>query len=226
MLVRFEVAARPRVAGRRAGRRSPRPVPPRSRRPGVARDVERGCGPRPAARAPRLVAVRAATSRADRDPCARTRPVVGPAGDRDPAVADAGFVGARERAVRHCAGVVGCRRAAGSSPSTLVVEQPGRQAVDRGLDLRDVEVDAAAGAAAVQQRRRERGRHEPGRERVGDRAVRADRFAIGPTRERVVARRAPSPDRRSRDSRLCGPVWPFRHALTITRSGCQRASVS
>ena len=44
-----------------------------------------------------------------------------------------------------------------------------------------------AGAAAVQQRRRERGRHEPGRERVSDRPVRADRFAIGPTRQRVVA---------------------------------------
>ena len=60
--------------------------------------------------------------------------VVGPARDRHPAVADAGFVGAGERAVRDCARVA----VAVAEPDLtvpLVVEQPGRQAVVRALDL-------------------------------------------------------------------------------------------
>ena len=86
----------------------------------------------------------------------------------------------------------------------LVVEQPRRQRVDRALDLRDVEVDAAAGPAPVVQAGRQRGGDEAGRERVGDRAVRADGLAVGPAGQPVVPRRAPSPGRRSRGSPCAG----------------------
>ncbi len=75
-----------------------------------------------------------------------------------------------------------------STPSTLVVEEPRRERPDAGLDLRDVEVDAASGTAAVVEPRGERGRDVPRGERIGDRAVGADGLAVGPAGERVVAR--------------------------------------
>ena len=90
------------------------------------------------------------------------------------------------------------------TPVRLVLEQPRGEREDRGLDLRHVEVDAAPGATPVQQPGGERGRDEARRERVGDRAVRADGLAVGPAGEEVVARRAPSPGRRSRGSRGAG----------------------
>ena len=119
--------------------------------------------------------------------CSARELVVGPARDRDPAIVDAVLVGAREHAVQARARIV----VAVAQPDhavDLVVEQPGCERPGRRLDLRDVEVHAAAGAPAVVQPGRERGRDVARRERVGDRAVRSARLAVGPAGERVVAR--------------------------------------
>ena len=118
--------------------------------------------------------------------------LVGPRRDRDPAVVDrrpSGAVSsahAQHRVERRALAAVADAR---PRPTVqLELEQPRREREDRGLDLRDVEVHAAPGAAAVQEPGRERGGDEARRERVGDRAVRADGLAVGPAGEEVVAR--------------------------------------
>src|SRR5207249_5478780 len=82
--------------------------------------------------------------------------VVGPARDRDPAVADALLVEARECAVQARIAMV-VTVAQVDDTVDLVVEQPGRERPDRGLDLRQIEVYAVAGTTPVVQARGERG---------------------------------------------------------------------
>ena len=120
-------------------------------------------------------------------PCRAREFFIGPARDGDPSITHVALVGAGKHAVEaRVAMVVAVAQA--QLAVDLIVEQPRGERPGCGLDLRDVEVDAAARAAAVMQPRGERGRDKPGRETVGDRPVRADRLAIGPAGERVVAR--------------------------------------
>ena len=124
----------------------------------------------------------------DTDFCRERGPfVVGPARDRYPAVGQRTFVGTREHAVRDRTGrpvaVTIDDRAVG-----IRLEQPRRQREDARFHLREVEVDATTGAAAVVQAGGHRGGHVSRRERVGDGPERTDGGAVGPAGEVGEAR--------------------------------------
>ena len=208
-----------RAADRRAGRRSPRPAPPRCPRPAASPRPRAGSGPR---------AYAAGVAAGDLAPGASSSSSVhaATATHRSPTLAVHRLVahGNTPWNARAVVDVAGARRAI--APVALVVEQPRRQRVDRRLDLRDVEVHAAAGAPPVEQPGGERGRDEARRERVGDRAVRADGLAVGPAGEEVVAG-----ERRALAAEARGSPGAARSGRSGTRSpsrgrACRRRATS
>ena len=102
--------------------------------------------------------------------------------DRDPAV----LARAREDAVRRLV-----PRAVPHAPEDLAVGRVGDdrlgEAHDPALHLRQVDVLALAGAAAVEEGRGQQERREARRERVGDRAEGADGLAVGPAGQVIEA---------------------------------------
>src|SRR5439155_14094417 len=126
----------------------------------------------------------------DPDELGESRPLlVGPDRDRHPTVADRraagpGLVETWERAARYRT-----RRAVAVTGSDDavddVVDDPGRERVQRGFDLRHVEIAPSTRALAVDEPRGQRGGDEARRQGVGDRGGGADGLAVGVAREPV-----------------------------------------